>query len=699
MIAKGWDTWDVRCLNAVMMPCEMLEVRIGLYDTRDRVYQDEFQWKHMKRLGSHMLGGYFDVDLMFQGMSFTIRFASEDDRFVCKIVPKEAMQNIRFFISFMLRWGAKGMISCKQSSAMADTGKRAYEFTVAGTLDEDTKANVAHQGMLLYSQEPIYIRCNHKMNVQEMDEFLLKKYKECTDSQTRSGGVLQDSAEAVVKGILWNTVYDITKNRVCTPISRKWCLANGKSFGSYVLFGWDTFFNGLLAGIQDRELAYAQIRSIFEEVNDRGMIPNCGSERGASWDRSQPPVGAYCVLKLYKQFGGRSLIEEFFEKLLKWNRWWMQYRDGNKDGLLEWGSERNQEVERIGFQNFNLQAAKYESGLDDSPMYDDAVFNTETGTMEMTDIGINSLYALDCWALHELARIIGRIELAEELKAEFERIKTLVNKELWDESSGIYRNRLWNGALSGRISPTSFYPMIAGIASAAQAERMVAEHLLNENEFWGRYVIPSISKDDPAFSDQKFWRGRIWAPMNFLVSEGLKRYGMDDISYEFSKRSRMLFLEEWQKYNHIHENYHAVTGDGNDDISDPVYTWGALLAYIAIGELAEAQPWGFLRFGNLGGEDAFVENLLIDNDHYSIYTGRGLTVHKNGSQFIKADVPVIIHSLNFKTNCLDMCVKYKEKGWITLNLPENIHWVHVEMNHGKALTIQSVNGTASFGLG
>ncbi|WP_407933757.1 hypothetical protein, partial [Bacteroides cellulosilyticus] len=32
-----------------------------------------------------------------------------------------------------------------------------------------------------------------------------------------------------------------------------------------------------------------------------------------------------------------------------------------------------------------------------------------------------------------------------------------------------------------------------------QAERMIKEHLLNTDEFWGEYVIPSVPKNDPAF--------------------------------------------------------------------------------------------------------------------------------------------------------------------------------------------------------
>ena len=51
---------------------------------------------------------------------------------------------------------------------------------------------------------------------------------------------------------------------------------------------------------------------------------------------------------------------------------------------------------------------------------------------------------------------------------------------------------------------------------------MTQRHLLNPVEFWGEWVIPSIARNDPAFYDQNYWRGRIWGPMNFLVYLGLR---------------------------------------------------------------------------------------------------------------------------------------------------------------------------------
>ncbi len=135
--------------------------------------------------------------------------------------------------------------------------------------------------------------------------------------------------------------------------------------------------------------------------------------------------------------------------------------------------------------------------------------------------------------------------------------------------------------MNRRLSPTNFYPLLAKAATPEQAKTMVEKHLMNPNEFWGEYVIPSIERDDPALKDQNYWRGRIWGPMNYLVYLGLLNYDDAATRKEFAQKSYDLFLKEWREKGHVHENYNAITGTGDDvTSSDRFYHWGALLGYV-----------------------------------------------------------------------------------------------------------------------
>ena len=648
---KSWNTWDVRCLNGVMKVPEMAEIRIALYDDSTKFYLDEMLWDRVKRFGYHETQGkYFDIDFKYNDLVFNMEFSSSGESFVYKITPDKHIPYIKFFIEGMFRWNAGGVLEKKNNTIILKNENSTFNIEVIGNIDDLIPINVSHQGILVESDHVIYIRCNNNMSIYEMEEQLKINKKLCEEMIIRGEGMLEDTPQAIMKGLMWNTIYEPVKNRFCTPVSRVWCSRNGgHSFGSYVLFDWDTFFASLLSSIQDKELAYQQVYSILQEISKNGFVPNCGAQIGISEDRSQPPVGSYCVLKLFRQFKELYFLQNCFDKLLKWNKWWMAHRDGNGDGLLEWGSDSFPSGEVSWWQAHNIQAARFESGLDNSPMYDDVEFDDISNTMKLADVGLNALYAMDCWSLAEIARILGNYKEADELNNEYSRIKDLVNKELWNEEMGIYCNKYWHGGFSDRLAPTSFYPLIAGIATEKQAKRMIEEHLLNENEFWGQYVIPSISKNDPAYFDNDYWRGRIWGPMNFLVSEGLKRYEFYDTSFEFSRKSLDLFLKEWTEENHIHENYNSITGDGDDvKNADPVYTWGGLLGYLAIGELIEFQPWGALRIGNLSEEKLSIFNYPVGNDRYDVIKENGLTVKINGNMFIDASTPVII--TNFEEN-------------------------------------------------
>jgi len=152
---------------------------------------------------------------------------------------------------------------------------------------------------------------------------------------------------------------------------------------------------------------------------------------------------------------------------------------------------------------------------------------------------------------------------------------------MWDEKTGMFLNLdLHTHHFSSRLSPTNFYPLLAGAATAQQARTMIAKHLRNPVEFWGEWVIPSIARNDSAYADQNYWRGRIWGPMNYLVYLGLRNYDKA-AARDVAAKSYELFLKEWAANRHVHENYNANTGSGDDvTSSDRFYHWGALLGYV-----------------------------------------------------------------------------------------------------------------------
>jgi glycogen debranching enzyme len=194
---------------------------------------------------------------------------------------------------------------------------------------------------------------------------------------------------------------------------------------------------------------------------------------------------------------------------------------------------------------------------------------------------MTSLYIADCDALAEIAEVLSKAAEAKELRDRSARYRGRL-ATLWDAKAGIFLNKnLHTGQLSSRLSPTNFYPLLAHAATPEQARTMIARHLRNPDEFWGQWILPSIARNDPAFHDQNYWRGRIWGPMNYLVYLGLCNDADADTRRAFASKSYELFVKEWRDHGHVHENYNGINGSGDDvNNSDRFYHWGALLGYI-----------------------------------------------------------------------------------------------------------------------
>lgn len=457
--------------------------------------------------------------------------------------------------------------------------------------------------------------------------------------------------------MFWNSLYVPILGLQFPSISRNWA----RGFGGWVVGEWDCFFGSLLTNVEDSAQTSASVRAILMAQAPNGVVPNVDAANGTSPDRSQPPVGSYIIWKNYQRNSDIELLQWAYPKLKKWHDWWygnrgdgQPWRDGNRNGLLEWGSDRGSTFS-VGGRGF-LQHAKWESGMDDSPMYDDVAYNPGTYTMELDDVGLNSLYALDSECLAKIAAILGYDNDSRHFTEDYERITRLVREYLWNDQDGIFENRYWDGRFSRRLSPTNFYPMLAGIATGEQAKRLVREHLTNSNEFWGKYVIPTISRNDSAFPDQYYWRGDIWGPTNYLVYEGLNRYGEDDLALEFAQKSYDLFMRDWDQHQRTNEQYYAWGGSAGGDMH---YTWGALLCLIPMEQFIDETPWDGLRFGALQPTH---EGRLFDvrwsGHHYDITIGPDLTSVKRDSHIrFEANAGVIVRNYKLDSNVLSFSLK------------------------------------------
>jgi putative isomerase len=350
----------------------------------------------------------------------------------------------------------------------------------------------------------------------------------------------------------------------------------------------DAFYSAMLAAhAGDGETARANLDAALGNATPGGNLAGLMSGRTAWIDRSQLPIGAHATWLVYRLVGDRGVLERAYPTLRRAFDWWFEARDGDGNGLLEPGSSP------VGEGHFvhTKQAAMDEAAMDNSPLYDEAAFDVAAHTLDCEDVALNSQLVLEAETLALMAAELGRPQdEADGLRARGAALAGLVRERLWDPARTIFANRLWSGAFVRSIGPSSFYAMAAGIATKEQADAMVKDHLLNPWEFWGDNPVAGTPFDDPASSDNVYWRGRVWPTMNYLVWLGLRRYGFEREAKDLSDRGWKMFARGWAD-RRCWENLNQRTGEGGDSPdSDPFYTWGALLALI--GELDPGEPFG-----------------------------------------------------------------------------------------------------------
>jgi hypothetical protein len=649
----GWNTWDFQGFNRLVYlrgGDTILTLEFAIWDETvparvpppnpehrkiGRLY-DRFRWEHVTRLGPHAP----------LGLPARLEFKAGEVPYVAEATDRQG--TLRLTVT-PLAESRQRMVFILLAPASVEPHVQSPTRGVFAGCTLELKGATWPQDYFVNIAEPYAVG---RPGQPATAVVRLRKRGQDPFPRSKKGpdpflgrGALTDAPTALMSAVAWNTLYDTRRRLISTPVSRDWC----DDWRGVLVFCWDTFLVATLMSYETPELARLNFETVTAAIDELGFVPNYYMAHGAaSRDRSMPPLGSYTIWKTQAAAPDRGWLRRMYPRLCRWHSFWMKHRAGRGHGLLAWGSndvayDFPQLVPYNGKVQFTRQAAMYESGLDNSPLFDDVPFNEHTRTLELDDIALCSYYALDCEALAHMAEFLGRRGEAARFRHEYRQMAARINALLWDEAHGIYCNRHWDGRFSRRWAPTSFFPLVAGVATPDRAARLVREHLLNEHEFWGEYVIPSIARRDPAYKDNDYWRGRIWGPLNFLVAEGLRRYRFDTEAAQLAQKSLDLFMRNWRADGGVYENYNAETGQGGDVWNAArLYHWGGLLAFVALQELIDVEPAGYLRCGSIDFPDAGLHGVRLGGNVYDVQLDAGVHVRRNGRRFLDCTIRAII---------------------------------------------------------
>ena len=337
--------------------------------------------------------------------------------------------------------------------------------------------------------------------------------------------------------------------------------------GFYGFWSWDSWKQAVALVRFNPELAKSNLHSMFQYQDEMGMVADCVyfDPKENNWRDTKAPLASWAVLEIYKVTSDLEFVKEMYPKLVKYHKWWYEYRDNDQNGLCEYGSTDG-----------TLIAAKWESGMDNAVRFDDTKMlkNNEHGwSMDQESVDLNAYLQAEKEDLGELAKLIGQAEDAKNYTAEAAELKQRISSEFWDEATGFFYDReiVTGKLLTVQQGPEGWTPLYTGIATKEQAKR-VTSILMDTSKFATKVPFPTLVADHKKFNPLKgYWRGPVWLDQAYFGIKSLELYGYnkeaDLLSQKLLQNAEGLLQDA-----PIRENYHPISGKG---LNANHFSWSA----------------------------------------------------------------------------------------------------------------------------
>jgi hypothetical protein len=397
---------------------------------------------------------------------------------------------------------------------------------------------------------------------------------------------------------------------------------------------WDSCFIAIGLRHLDVERAKLELLSLLRGQWHNGMLPNIifrddpqyRTDRNIwrSWlspyaptdvmttGITQPPMLAEAVVQVGSKLAWperRQWYGMVYPALLAYHQWLYKERDPHHEGMIllvhpwetgldntpPWMAEMHDHllplwirlIEKIKFDKvinlfrrdtrsvpidqrfstvealalFDIQRRLRRKAYNIDKILDHSLFTIE-------DLAFNSIFIRANAHLRDIASSIKE-ELPEDLEAHMAKTEKAL-EELWEPYSGQYYSRDF---ITHRLlkvpSIATLLPLYGGSISKDRAAELV-KLLENEHAFGPAYPVPSVPTSSFWFHPKLYWQGPSWVNMNWLIIDGLKRYGFKD----HASALRETTLEMVAKAG-CYEYFDPLTGEAAGAAN---FSWTAALA-------------------------------------------------------------------------------------------------------------------------
>ena len=381
-------------------------------------------------------------------------------------------------------------------------------------------------------------------------------------------------------------------------------------------WNWDSAFVAMGWGTFDEPRAWQEIASLLKGQWDDGMIPQIVFHAPSDdyfpgpdvWGIAhtpptsgitQPPVLATAARHLWDHARDRGLADaaaaSVYPALLRNHRWWQAARDPERRGLV-------------------ATLHPWETGMDNSPAWDSALARVPISTVtpirrrdtalvdaamrprgedyqrfihlvdlfrdagwdparmlsvspfRVADVATNAILLRAERALLTLAGRFGSADDRAEIETRITRLGNALDR-LWRDDLGLYASMdLVTHETCPIGTSAGFLPLYAG---HGQARATVLAATLAR---WGtgvRWVVPSTDPAFAGFEPKRYWRGPVWAVVNWMIADGFAAAG--DAATAARIRTDTVALTE---ASGLSEYFDPITGDG---IGGGDFSWTAAI--------------------------------------------------------------------------------------------------------------------------
>lgn len=318
------------------------------------------------------------------------------------------------------------------------------------------------------------------------------------------------------------------------------------------VWSWDHCFNAVALAAAHPDAAWDQLEVMFAHQDEFGAFPDGLNDVLKHYNFAKPPVHGWAVRELIARAPDAATparIERAYACLERWQSWWLTHRRRPGQALPHYLHGND-------------------SGWDNSTMFDQGV--------PLIAPDLAALLVDQAGTLAALAERLGHSAAAADWRQQAEDLRSALLK-LWDGTRFVPQ-RLEADGSHHPVSCQSLVPMVAsflGDRLPSEVGQTIAAELAPHVTGHG---LATEDPASPAYTENGYWRGPIWAPSTTLVT-----LGMQSINAELATTIARDFCTTCQHAGFA-ENFDALTGAG---LCDRAYTWTAS-AYLILGPRAGA---------------------------------------------------------------------------------------------------------------